>query len=60
MYPGGPVQQIGLSLPARQAENKFLGSLKGLQIRYLYNNPIPTQFLAFLDCSKVPAPCWYF
>jgi hypothetical protein len=26
----------------------------------LYNNPIPTRFLAPLDCSKVPAPCWYF
>ena len=26
----------------------------------LYNNPIPAQFLAPLDCSKVPAPCWYF
>jgi hypothetical protein len=30
---GGPVRQIGLSyLPAR-LENRFLGSLKGLQIR---------------------------
>jgi hypothetical protein len=26
----------------------------------LYNNPIPAQFLAPLDCSKVPAPFWYF
>jgi hypothetical protein len=26
----------------------------------LYNNPIPARFLAPLDCSKVPAPCWYF
>jgi hypothetical protein len=26
----------------------------------LYNNPIPTQFLAPLDCSEVPALCWYF
>ena len=26
----------------------------------LYNNPIPAQFLAPLDCSKVPALCWYF
>ncbi len=25
----------------------------------LYNNPIPTWFLAPLDCSIVPAPCWY-
>jgi hypothetical protein len=24
----------------------------------LYNNPIPARFLAPLDCSKVPAPCW--
>ncbi len=26
----------------------------------LYNNPIPARFLVPLDCSKVPAPCWYF
>jgi hypothetical protein len=26
----------------------------------LNNNPIPAQFLAPLDCSKVPAKCWYF
>jgi hypothetical protein len=26
----------------------------------LYNNPIPARFLAPLDCSKVPAPSWYF
>ncbi len=26
----------------------------------LYNNPIPAQFLALLDCSKVPASSWYF
>ncbi len=26
----------------------------------LYNNPIPARFLSPLDCSKVPAPCWYF
>ena len=25
-----------------------------------YNNSIPARFLAPLDCSKVPAPCWYF
>jgi hypothetical protein len=25
-----------------------------------YNNPIPAWFLAPIDCSKVPAPCWYF
>jgi hypothetical protein len=55
-----PVRQIGLLLHARQAENRFLGSLKGLQIRALYNNPIPAQFLVPLDFSKVPAPCWYF
>jgi hypothetical protein len=24
----------------------------------LYINPIPARFLAPLDCSKVPAPCW--
>ncbi len=30
MLPGGPVQNIGLS-----AGNRFLGSLKGLQIRAL-------------------------
>ncbi len=27
---------------------------------YMYNNPIPARFLVPLDCSKVPAPCWYF
>jgi hypothetical protein len=26
----------------------------------LYNNPIPAWFLAPLNCSKVPAPSWYF
>jgi hypothetical protein len=26
----------------------------------LYSNPIPARFLAPLDCSKVPAPGWYF
>jgi hypothetical protein len=26
----------------------------------LYNNPILARFLAPLDCSKVPALCWYF
>jgi hypothetical protein len=26
----------------------------------LYNNPISARFLAPLDCSKVPAPCWSF
>ncbi len=26
----------------------------------LYSNHISAQFLAPLDCSKVPAPCWYF
>jgi hypothetical protein len=26
----------------------------------LYNNPIPARFLVPLDCSKVPAKCWYF
>ncbi len=46
------IESIGLSLPARQAENRFLGFLKGLQIRALYNNPIPARFLAPLDCSK--------
>ncbi len=25
-----------------------------------YNNPIPARFQAPLDCSQVPAPCWYF
>jgi hypothetical protein len=43
-----------------QAENRFLGFLKGVQIWALYNNPIPAQFLAPFYGSKVPAPCWYF
>ncbi len=45
-------------VPARQAGNRFLGSLKGLQIRALafqYENPIPTRFLAPVDCSKILA-----
>jgi hypothetical protein len=45
-------------VPARHAENRFLGSLKGLQIRALacrYGNPIPTRFLASIDCLKIPA-----
>jgi hypothetical protein len=43
-------------VPARQAENRFLGSIKGLQIRALtgrYDNPIPTRFLAPIDCLKI-------
>jgi hypothetical protein len=38
LEPGGPVHQIGLSyrpVPARQAGNRFLGSLKGIKIRAL-------------------------
>jgi hypothetical protein len=36
MWLGAPVRQIGLSfVPARQAGNRFLGSLKGLQIQAL-------------------------
>ena len=34
------------------------GLLKSLQIRVLacrYDNPIPTQFLAPIDCFKIPA-----
>jgi hypothetical protein len=45
-------------VPARRAGNRFLCSLKGLQIRALagrYDNPIPTRFLALIDCSKIPA-----
>jgi hypothetical protein len=45
-------------VPARQAGNRYLGSLKGLQIRTLagrYDFPIPTRFLALIDCSKIPA-----
>jgi hypothetical protein len=39
MYPGGPVRQIGLLYRPARAGNRFLGSLKGLQIR------TPTQML---------------
>jgi hypothetical protein len=45
-------------VPARQAGNRFLGSLKGLQIRALagrYDNHIPTQSLALIHCLKIPA-----
>ncbi len=35
MYIGGPVRQIGLSYRLAIAGNRFLGSLKGLQIRAL-------------------------
>ncbi len=41
---------------AREAGNRFLDSLKDLQIRALagrYDNPIPTQFLAPIDCLKI-------
>jgi hypothetical protein len=47
-------------VPARRAGNRFLGSLKGLQIRALagrYDKPIPTRFLAPIDCLKIPAQC---
>jgi hypothetical protein len=43
---------------ASQAGNRFLASLKSLQIRALagwYDNPIPTRFLAPIDCLKIPA-----
>ncbi len=42
-------------VPVRQAGNRFLGSLKGLQIRALagwYDNPIPTRFLGPTDFLK--------
>jgi hypothetical protein len=42
----------------RQAGNRFLSSLKGLQIRALagrYDHPIPTRFLAPIYCLKIPA-----
>ncbi len=42
-------------VPARQAGNRFLGSLKGLQIRAQYDNPIPTRFLSPIDGLKIPA-----
>ncbi len=42
-------------VPARQAENRFLGSLKGLQIRARYDNPIPPRFLDHIGCLKIPA-----
>jgi hypothetical protein len=46
-------------MPSHQAGNRFLGSLKALQIRDLagrYDNPIPTRFLALIDCSKKTEP----
>ncbi len=42
-------------VPARQAGNRYMGSFKGLQIRALYDNPIPTGFLGPTDCSKILA-----
>ncbi len=42
----------------RQAGNRCLGSLKGLQIQALagrYDSPIPNLFLGPIDCSKIPA-----
>jgi hypothetical protein len=42
----------------RQAENRFLGALKGFPNTgsgVSVDNPIPTRFLAPLDCSKIPA-----
>jgi hypothetical protein len=51
---------------ARQAGNRFLGSVQGLQIRALvgrYDNPIPNRFLAPVGCPKVPEPipdAWLF
>ncbi len=45
-------------VPARHAENRFLGFLKGLQIRALAcrnDNPISTRFLSPTDCFKIPA-----
>ncbi len=36
-----------------QAGNRFLGSLKGLQIRGQYDNLDPALFLAPIDCSKI-------
>ncbi len=36
MYPGGPVTTNRVVVAARQAGNRFLSSLKGLQIRALY------------------------
>jgi hypothetical protein len=46
-------------VPTRQVGNRFLGSLKGLQIRALagrYDNPIHTRFLAPIDCLKIKIP----
>jgi hypothetical protein len=45
--------------PACQPWNRFLGSFKGLQIRALHDNPIPTWFLAFIDCLKIFAQNFY-
>ncbi len=45
-------------IPARRAENRFLGSLTGLQIPPLagrYDDSIPTRFLAPIGCYKIPA-----
>ncbi len=44
-------------VPAPQPENRFLSSMKGLQIRALagrYDNPIPTWCLAPIDFLKIP------
>jgi hypothetical protein len=38
--------------------NRFLGYIKVKKIRALagqYDNPIPTRFLALIDCSEIPA-----
>ncbi len=47
-----------VAVPARQAGNRFLGSIKGLKIRALagwYDNPIPSRFLAPIDCLNISA-----
>jgi hypothetical protein len=50
---------VVVPLPAHHAGNRFLGFFRGLQKKYglwrVYDNPIPTQFLAPIDCSKIPA-----
>ncbi len=62
---GGPVQKQCLTYrPARatcriDTLKSFPVLLKRLQIRALagqYDNPVPTWFLAPIDCSKIPAP----
>jgi hypothetical protein len=64
----GARNRIGIELSSRpailcswanQLQIRFLESIpspiRGLKFRTLYDNPIPTNFLAPINCSKIPA-----